>query len=145
MAVTVPARRNSAGEVAIAATIPLDPTGKTLPVGGIDNGNETCSLMLAGSGPGGSTEITIVGTTPTGNTTSTTTNITTGSATIAAGALSIEFILFPSAVGTINGATFDNTSANVIGVYRLDAPPWKPLGALTYTLSAGAGVLTVQT
>lgn len=102
-------------------------------------------VPMAVSASGGS-NVTIAGTTQTGNTTSTTTNISIGGpTTISAGALSIEFILFPSAVGTINGATFDNTSANVIGIYRLDAPPWKPLSALTYTLSAGAGVLTVQT
>lgn len=98
---------------------------------------------ISGSG-GGATNTTIVGTTPTGNTTSTTTVVTAG-ATIAAGALSIEFILYPAFVGTINGAAFDNTSANVTGVYRLDAPPWKPLAAVVYTISAGSACLTVQT
>lgn len=61
MAVTVPARRNSSGEVSIAGTIPIDPTGKTLPVGAVDNGDGTCSLMTAGGGAGGATDVIVTG------------------------------------------------------------------------------------
>lgn len=101
---------------------------------------------LVGSGGEGGENVTIVGATATGNTTSTASNISpSGAQSVNAGAISVEFILFPSAVGTVNGVTFDNTSANVLGIYRLDAPPWKPLAAVPYVLTAGAGILTVQT
>lgn len=102
--------------------------------------------ILSGGGGGGGGNVTIVGATPTGNTTSTASNISpSGAQSVNAGAISVEFILFPSAVGTVNGVTFDNTSANVLGIYRLDAPPWKPLAAVPYVLTAGSGILTVQT
>lgn len=100
---------------------------------------------LTGGGGGASGNVVITGTTATGNTVSTTTNLTTGGATtIAAGALSIEFLLSSDFQGTINGAAVNNTGTIVLGVYRLDAPPWKPLSALTYTITAGSAILTVQ-
>lgn len=100
---------------------------------------------LVGSGGEGGENVTIVGTTPTGNTTSTTTNISTGG-TVSAGAISIEFLLSNTFVGTINGATFDNTAPDlVVGAYRLDSPTWKPGSAVVYTISAGRAILTVQT
>jgi hypothetical protein len=103
------------------------------------------ALVGAGGGGGGSTNSTIVGATASGNTTSTTSNLSTvGSTTITAGAISIEFILSTDFKGTINGASFDNTGTNAVGVYRLDAPPWKPLAALTYIITAGTAVLTTQ-
>src|ERR1700735_386791 len=90
-------------------------------------------------GPGGASFTTVIsGTTATGNTTSTTSNLTTGGpTTISAGAISIEFLLSSDFQGTINGATVNNTGTIVLGVFRLDAPPWKPLAALTYTITAG--------
>lgn len=111
--------------------------------GGGSGGNVTVAGPLGAQTSASSVATVISGATANGNTTSTTTVVNAG-ATIAAGALSIEFILYPAFVGTINGATFDNTSANVTGVYRLDAPPWKPLSALVYAISSGSAVLTVQ-
>lgn len=97
-------------------------------------------------GGGGGGDVVITGTTANGNTTSTTSNLTTGGpTTITAGALSIEFLLSSDFVGTINGATVNNTGTIVLGVYRLDAPPWKPLSSLAYTITAGSAILTVQT
>jgi hypothetical protein len=163
MAATVPTRRNSAGEVTIAGTISIDPIGKTLPVGAIDLGNETCAIAVSGTfTPSGTQNVAITGplgaqtaaasvatviggTTPNGNTTSATSAPTGGPNTITAGAISIEFILSSDFTGTINGVAFNNTGTNAVGVYRLDAPPWKPLSALTYTITAGTVILTVQT
>lgn len=103
------------------------------------------ALQNGGGGGGGGGNVTIVGTAPTGNTPSTTTNISTGG-TISAGAISIEFLLSNTFVGTINGATFDNTAPDlVVGAYRLDFPTWKPGSAVVYTISAGRAILTVQT
>lgn len=101
--------------------------------------------ILSGGGGGGGGNVTIVGTTPTGNTVATTTNVTTGN-TIGPGCISIEFLLSSTFVGTINGATFDNTTPDlVVGSYRLDAPTWKPGSAVVYTISAGRAILTTQT
>jgi hypothetical protein len=136
-----------------------------------DTAEETLKKVLAAlnfiygelGGGGGATNTTVVGplgpqaaaqsvatvisgTTANGNTTSTTTNRTSeGPITIAAGALSIEFLISSDFVGTINGATVNNTTSLVVGVYRLDAPPWKPLGAFVYTITAGSAIRTIQT
>lgn len=107
-------------------------------VGALQNGG--------GGGGGGGGNVTIVGATQNGHTASAGSNITpSGTQTIPAGAISVEFLLFPSAVGTVNGITLDNTSSNIILQYRLDAPDWRPLTAVAYVLTAGAGALTVQT
>lgn len=115
----------------------------------IGSGGEGSSVSIVGpigaQTPADSVATVISGSTANGNTTSTTSNLSTvGSTTITAGAISIEFILSTDFKGTINGASFDNTGTNAVGVYRLDAPPWKPLAALTYIITAGTAVLTTQ-
>lgn len=94
----------------------------------------------------GTLGVNIKGTTASGSTTSTSTNRgIEGPITVSAGAISFEMILSSDFVGTINGATVDNTSTLVVGVFRLDAPPWKPLAAVVYTITAGSAVRTIQT
>lgn len=103
-------------------------------------------VALGGGGGGGGGNVVITGTTANGNTTSAGSNISpAGSVTIPAGAISVEFLFFPSAAGTVNGITFDNTTSDILTAYRLDSPTWRPLAAVTYILTAGTGVLTVQT
>lgn len=140
----------------VDATFPLDATST-------GEGTAILNVNPVGSGPDGATEVAITaplgpqaaaasvatvisGTTANGYTNSAGSNISpAGSVTIPPGAVSIEFILFPSAVGVVNGITFDNTTSDVILVYRLDAAYWRPLDAVTYELTAGTGALTVQT
>jgi hypothetical protein len=114
-----------------------------LGLGGGGGGGGTVSINQTGTANG----VQIVGAAANGNTTTATTVRTTeGPITIAAGAISIEFLLSTDFTGTINGAAFDNTVATlVVGVYRVDAPPWKPLAAFIYTITAGTAIRTIQT
>jgi hypothetical protein len=123
-----------------------NPDGTFIGSGGSTTNVNLAQVGGAAIGPTNAVPVSIGGTTPIGNTTSTTTNLTTGGpTTITAGALSIEFLLSSDFQGTINGATVNNTGTIVVGVFRLDAPPWKPLSALAYTITAGSAILTVQT
>jgi hypothetical protein len=123
-----------------------NPDGTAISGSGGGSSNTVITGPLGAQTPAASVATVISGATANGNTTSTTTNLTTGGpTTITAGAISIEFLLSSDFVGTINGATVNNTGTIVLGVYRLDAPPWKPLAALTYTITAGTCILTIQT
>lgn len=95
------------------------------------------ALVAAGGGGGGGGNVTIVG--PGTVTTPTKTTVNTNG-TVAAGKTHVEFIASIDYVGTILGdATTGVPSANIpVSVLTLDAPPWAPLAAIPYTISAGS-------
>lgn len=99
-------------------------------------------VALGGGGGGGGGNVTIVG--PGTVTTPTKTTVNTNG-TVAAGKTHVEFITSIDCVGTILGDAITGApSSNIpVSVITFDAPPWAPLAAIPYTLSAGS--LTIIT
>lgn len=84
----------------------------------------------------------ISGFTATGSTTVNPVNVST-SGTVAAGKIHIEFLLSSDFVGSIGGATINNTSGTLaIGQWSCDVPPTAPTASLAYTITGGSAILT---